>query len=257
MCETILLGHRVDSKRLAERSAQRSLSQAEVTQFWLIKTLGYIANSPLSYLKGQQQKLHHLFAAQSNSFVGERAHLWRGERWPLKFTFIDFALIFALFIVAVIALVQHAELSRQHGFLVAFCIMYLLSGMATIVIERYRLVALVCMIPMAAWAGIYLCENIWHRWRLLLIGTSVFAGSQFLAYSAPAQYRAHFDKYLSLEKEAINGRIVDFHTAKAELESERSMHACEKFQRELGRNSFGFDLQRTKRACALLAEGTK
>lgn len=247
-----IIGHRVDSKRLAERHAQRELSQAEVTQYWLIKTWDYIKTNPVRYLDGQRQKLHHLFAAQSNSFVSERANLWRGERWPLTLTFIDFSLVFGLFCVAVVTLFKRGGINRQQGFLLVFCVTYLLSGMATIVIERYRMVALVCMIPMAAWAVVYLCENIKERWYLLAFGVSIFACSQLLAYTAPANYFAQFDRHLSLEKKALNGRNVDFYKAKQKLETELNFAACSKFQRELGRNKFGFDVQKTKRFCRSL-----
>jgi len=257
-----IIGHRVDSKRLAERNAQRTLSQAEfsqaefsqaeVTQYWLSKTTDYIKHNPTAYLRGQGQKLHHLFAAQSNSSVSERAYLWRGERWPLRFTFIDFALIFALFSVAVVVLFRQASISRQQGFLLAFCLLYLLSVMTTIVTERYRLIGLVCMIPMAAWAVIYLCENIKRGWRLFVLGFVVFASSQFLAYTAPAQYQAQFDKHLSLEKRAHNGRYSEFQAAKQKLESDPSYESCMEFKRQLSRNKFSFDLRRTQQGCMML-----
>lgn len=244
-----IIGHRVDSKRLAEMRMKQELSQAEVTHYWLSQASDYIKNNPGSYLRGQAQKLHHLFAAKSNSLVGERANLWRGERWPLKLTFIDFALIFSLFVVAAIGLFKSGGVNRQQGFLVVFCVLYLLSGMATLVIERYRMVALVLMIPMAAWAAIYLCENIKNRWRLLLLGMAVFASSQLLAYTAPAQYRVKFDKHLAAEKNAASGRITDFYAAQHQLESELSVRACTRFLRELSRNKFDFDFERTQRAC--------
>lgn len=252
-----IIGHRVDSKRLAERNSQLThsqdeFSQAEVTQYWLSKTMDYIKHNPTAYLRGQGQKLHHLFAAQSNSSVSERAYLWRGERWPLRFTFIDFALIFALFSVAVVVLFRQASISRQQGFLLAFCLLYLLSVMTTIVTERYRLIGLVCMIPMAAWAVIYLCENIKRGWRLFVVGFVVFASSQFLAYTAPAQYQAQFDKHLSLEKRAHNGRYSEFQAAKQKLESDPSYESCMEFKRQLSRNKFSFDLRRTQQGCMML-----
>lgn len=252
-----IIGHRVDSKRLAERNAQQTLSQAQVTQYWLSKTMGYIKHNPTAYIRGQGQKLHHLFAAQSNSSVSERAYLWRGERWPLRLTFIDFALIFALFSVAVVVLFRQASINRQQGFLLAFCLLYLFSAMATIVTERYRLIGLVCMIPMAAWAVIYLCENIKRGWRLFVLGVVVFASSQFLAYTAPAQYQAQFDKHLSLEKRAHNGRYSEFQAAKQQLESDPSYATCMVFKRQLSRNKFSFDLRRTQQGCMMFRKNRR
>jgi len=247
-----IIGHREDSRKIAERHAQKQLSQAEVTGYWVRQALDYIKNNPEFYLRGQMQKLHHIFSAQSASFVGERAYLWRDQRWPLRFTFIDFALIFSLFVVASVALLKRRQMTRQEGFLLVFCVVYLFSLMATIVIERYRMVALVCMIPMAAWGLAYLSESLVERWRLLIIGVLVFFASQLLAFTAPSDHKLKYDEHLLREKKADNNRHRRFHAAKTEIESNLNLRTCANFQRQLKKNKYYFDLSGTGRVCGAL-----
>jgi len=247
-----IIGHREDSRKIAERHAQKQLSQAEVTGYWVRQALDYIKNNPELYLRGQVQKMHHIFSAQSASFVGERAYLWRDQRWPLRFTFIDFALIFSLFVVASVALLKRRQMTRQEGFLLVFCVVYLFSLMATIVIERYRMVALVCMIPMAAWGLAYLSKSLVERWRLLIIGVLVFFASHLLAFTAPSDHKLKYDEHLLREKKADNNRHRRFHAAKTEIESNLNLRTCANFQRQLKKNKYYFDLSGTGRVCGAL-----
>ena len=68
--------------------------------------------------------------------------------------------------------------------------------------KNLLVVAFVCMIPLAAHGLIYLFSNSLERWRLLRIAIAVFLMSQLLATTAPADYKADFDKHLAIEKRA-------------------------------------------------------
>ena len=195
------------------------------------------------------QKMHHLFAAQSHSFVGERAYLWRGERWPLRLTFIDFSVVFSLFMVACMTMLRNTEVTREERFLLTFCFIYLLSLMATIVTERYRMVAFVCMIPLAAHGLVCLFSNSLVRWRLLSVASVVFLMSQLLAHTAPAEYKTDFDKHLAIEKRADNNNFKRFLGARLAVESNLDRRSCANFQRQLKSNNFDFDLQANARRC--------
>jgi len=143
-----LIGHREDAKKLAEKDMGKSLSNSEVTEFWLLKTIDYIKSNPGLYLKSQTQKLGFIFSPTTYQSQ-ESYHHWRKKEAPLSFAFINFATIFPLFIIGLVLLKKKKMTSKASNLTVLASVLYLASLMATIVIERYRVTAFVFMIPIA------------------------------------------------------------------------------------------------------------
>jgi len=154
-----IIGHREDAKTIAEKETKKELSNVEVTQFWLSKTWQFISTNPSQYLKAQTQKLLFLFSL--DPYLSQESYFyWRNKKTPLSITFIDFSIIFPLFLIGSIFLIKrNRPLKSQLSFSILSAFIYLFSLMATIVIERYRLAALLFMMPVASYTVVQLFEK--------------------------------------------------------------------------------------------------
>jgi len=179
-----LIGHREGAKKVAEKDLGKQLNNSQVTTYWLTRTLDYIKANPTQYLKAQSQKLIFLMSP-SNYSIQEVYHHWRKRSVPLMFAFINFSILFPLFVIGMIS-ARNTNRSKQvsgaRNFTIVSGIIYLASLMTTIVIERYRVTAFVFMIPIASFALLQLSQLWKHKpaWIaafLLMFLASITIGS--------------------------------------------------------------------------------
>jgi len=251
-----LIGHRIDSRTLAEKELEKSLTQSQVTQFWLGKTWRYIKKNPDQYLRLQLQKLHHLFAKVSFSFRTEMVNLWRSERQPLNYAIFDFGSIFALFVAGCVLILktnnEQPKFNNSNLFLIIGGVLYLSSIMLTIVSERYRLGTLVFMLPIAAYGLNQLLHNPRKNILALYIIITVFLVSYTLMQTAPTGYNdaSYIANTRNSELRVLESKVMNFYKARAKLDSnDFNREDCRILITNLKRNRYHWDVDRIKEHC--------
>ena len=252
-----LIGHRIDSREVAEKELDKKLTQSEVTFFWLEKTWAYIKQNPSQYLLSQRQKLHHLFAKISHSFRTEMVNLWRAERKPLKFAFFDFGSIFALFLIGCYLVFKEGmqtKTASYHArlFLIFSGSCYLLSIMLTIVTERYRLGSLVFMIPIAAFTLNKFIAKPKQHLALIFTSLSIFAISYVLMVTAPANYHSkeQVQRYQRSELGLLGRtKIAGFYSTRENLSENINKDDCRVLITHLKKIRFHWDVKKIKEFC--------
>lgn len=244
-----IIGHRLDPKKVAQRALGRELDQAAVSGYWVSETLAYIKENPGSYLRGQLQKAHHLFAKISNSLVGERVDVWRSERWPLKLAFFDFGALIALFCVGVI-LLRRRGYSIDAVYLVVGGSSYLASVMLTIVVERYRLAVFAFMLPIAAYALTTMLSNLRLHKNLVALTGLIFAMSYLLMLTAPSKLSTNREEVRGMEISLRNGEMRGFYLLRSRLDSGTSIsEVCKPLESSLKNARYVWDVSRLRRVC--------
>jgi len=246
------IGHRTDSKTVADIALGADLNQSQVSAYWLNKTLDYIKSNPADYLRHQRQKLHHLFANSASSANGEMPHLWQFKRWPLALAIVGFAAFYAFYVLGIYALHQQSRCNKSTVILITISLIYLASMMTTIVFERYRLSAIVVMLPIVSF-GLVNCITVVKNSRLIgLLGIGIFSASYALAYTAPAEHIKNQDRLYQQEVGARTDKVTEHYQARAALDTTLNRATCTRFLRSLRAVRYQFDYERVRNKCRQL-----
>lgn len=247
-----LIGHRIDPYQIAEEDLQKKLTQSETTEYWVMKTINYISSNPDLYIQNQLQKLQHVLANESNSVSGERPHVWHHHRTPLNMTIVGFGILYALSYLGFITLVKMNAFTKAHVLLVTTCILYLGSLMATIVLERYRLSAIVCLIPLGAIAlanSLRLLEN---EKKHIVFALLICALSHYAAHIAPARHIKQEAAFLASEIRKNSPQTRSFYKSRSTLDQVLNKETCSDFYAALKNTRYSFDFFQVRSICAKL-----
>jgi len=246
-----MLGHRTDPKKVAETALGHPLAQSEVTAYWVSRTINYITTNPGEYLSGQLRKLHHLFSQVSVSVKSERLSVWRFERDVLQFAAFDFASIFALFFASILAQRKQKSSTPISTYLSLAGIIYLLSLMATIVTERYRVGVFVFMIPLASFFLSQVLENFRKHKTELAVAVGLFGTSHLLMLTAPGAYANKEFSSKAREHNSLQSSNValPFYDSRIALDQTVNQENCSHFITQLEIVKHNRDIDRAKNAC--------
>jgi len=129
-------GNYRDSKRIAEESFGRPISHRELNQFWIQKSLDYIKNNPLDWLRRELRKLHHLVNAhelpndENYSFLRDKSRVLSLPLFAFGFI-LPFALVGIFF--------SEKPKKAASKFLIWFLSLYSLILLLGFVTAAYRL----------------------------------------------------------------------------------------------------------------------
>jgi len=211
---TSSIGHYRDSKKLAERSVGRALSQKEADRFWFQKGIDFIKNNPKKWLTLELKKLFLVFNAyeipNDEDYPFARKGSWL-LRLPL-FLILSYGLILPLGILGIF--VQERAARPLASLLVIFIGFYILILLATFVTAAYRLPLQPALLLFSAFALVKVKETILlKRYQALLVMSLALTGMILLVncrtylpinkYEDKLRKRVHFIQNIRYDEPAI------------------------------------------------------
>ena len=248
-----IIGHREDARKVAEKETKKTLTNSEVTSFWLKKTWLYITSNPKEYIKAQVQKLVLLFSPKPYLSQESYQH-WRSKKFPLNIAFVDFSLIFPLFLIGSFLLIKKDKpLLNQYWFSILSGFIYLFSIMSTIVIERYRVTALIFMLPIASYALTQLFKKKYKGLQIFICLTLLYSCSQFLGTKMSTKQTNEWYTKRELKDHDFRKQQLNWFRLRAELDSKPlSLEKCYEIKNELTAINFHRDLKALSQTCSQL-----
>ncbi len=137
---------RTEPVRLAEQETGRKLSPAQVSSFWLKKSLSWVRREPWSYLKLQFKKLIMFWSWYEWPDTVDYYYV-RQESWVLRYFGVGFG---TLSILAGLGLVLLGKRIRNFWPVLVFLAGWIVSTVAFFLFSRYRLPAVPCLLLLAS-----------------------------------------------------------------------------------------------------------
>ena len=246
-----MLGHRTGPQRVAEKALNRPLTQSQTTAYWVLETLNYIQENPREYFRGQRQKLHHLFAQISTSFVSESLSVWRFSSFGSYVSVFDFASVFALYCSAILLLSLNKSWTPMATYLSLAGFIYLLSLMSTIVQERYRVGTFVFMLPLASFFLARVIQN-WQKHKIeISMAVCLFGISHLLMLTAPAAYanKESIQKAREIAALKMARAASPFYQSRSAMDKEVNQANCSSLIIQLEMVGHRQDINTARRRC--------
>jgi hypothetical protein len=211
-----LIGHHTDAVEVAERALGRTLTRAEVSRYWLARSLDYYSQHPGEYLVLQLRKAGML-VAQAARGLPEQYRVWRWRRPALMLALVDFAVLLALAAVGV-GLLGRRRREPPVRFLLGSILLYALSVWVFFVGERYRIPLMVMLIPLAAYGASGLVFELAGRRRVRFAIVALLVWGASLALTGLIDYGSGWSR--DLEAAARN--------EERRLDKERKVYALKR-----------------------------
>jgi tetratricopeptide (TPR) repeat protein len=154
-------------RKAAERETGRAMKPSEISSYWLTRGLEEIAADPLRWIRLEARKLGLFFNAYE-VWNNRSIEISRRFSWVLRLPLVGFGLIAPFGLLGLwLAWRRWRELLPIHATLAV----YLASAMLFFVLSRYRMPAVLLLIPPAAYSAIELLDRLQRReWRALGLG---------------------------------------------------------------------------------------
>ena len=170
------LGHRyrVDNPRAmreaftaaAERETGRSLRPSEVSSYWLSRGIATIAEDPVRWVRLELRKAG-LFVNAYEVWNNRSVEVSRRFSWVLRLPLVGAGLVMPL---ALVGLWRTRARFRSLLPIYGALLVYLASALLFFVLSRYRMPAMVLLLPFAAFVVVELWDGLRARdWRTLAI----------------------------------------------------------------------------------------
>jgi len=168
-----------DAKTKAEAETGRSMTQAEVSEYYFRKTLEYIADNPAAWLRLLGKKLVLFF----NVDVPDMPNVFycMNSCRVLKFLFVPFPVIAPLAICGFLILLRSG---RNRSVVTLYTACALVSVVAFYANARYRLPATPILILLASFFAVWAAREISQKRLMRLAGMSALAVALYLLVSS-------------------------------------------------------------------------
>ncbi len=212
----------IDSSRLANQAAGRSLSPSEVSAYWFRRGLEYIRDNPGEYAGLLGRKVH-MFWNRVEIPLNVNFHFLQRSSPLLRIPLMHFGLISPL---AILGMGLSVRRWRRAAPAASFVLVYFLSAVVFFVSGRYRIPATPILIVFASYAGAWIYRRVRERkWKPALVTSVALIPLVILAYVPVADF----------DVERSFGR--DFYYLAAESQSEgRIQTALEYYQKSIEHN---------------------
>lgn len=220
----------------AERAIGRKLKPSQVSSYWFGRGLDEIREDPLRWLRLEATKFG-LFWNAYEVWNNRSIEVSRGFSWVLRWPLVSFGLLVPF---AIVGLVLTRERWRELIPVYAILAAYLGSALLFFVLSRYRLPAIIVLIPFGSFAAVDFCERIsrreWGAGAIRMVSIALLAGLvQLPLANERRMYMAYYNlgnKYRELERwdEAVDA----YHASLAENPGAISTHNNLALAYELG-----------------------
>ena len=179
---------RTEPIRLAEQETGRKLTPAQVSSFWLKKSLSWIRQKPWDYLKLQAKKFFMFWSWHEWPDTVDYYYVQQ-KSWVLKYLTFGFG---SLTILAALGLVLLGKRIRLFSPVIVFLVAWLVSTVAFFLFSRYRLPAVPCLLLLASQPFILFFDAI--KRRKMPASVLITAGI-LIAFAAPlaARFKPRMD----------------------------------------------------------------
>jgi 4-amino-4-deoxy-L-arabinose transferase-like glycosyltransferase len=173
---------RTEPIRLAEQETGRKLTPAQVSNFWLKKSLSWIWHKPWDYIKLQAKKFVMFWSWYEWPDTVDYYYVQQ-KSWVLKYLTFGFG---SLTILAALGLVLLGKRIQLFSPVIVFLVGWLVSTVAFFLFSRYRLPAVPCLLLFAAQPFVLFFDAIKRR---KTPAAALVAAGIVIAFAAPLAAR--------------------------------------------------------------------